>query len=86
MRWILAFGILPVLSACGSSPTVLPAPAEPRPVLVLTERIDWGGAGHPWPIELRLVAYDNGLVIRQPVKNESPLAKPRFVWQQKKAG
>jgi hypothetical protein len=57
--------------------------AAPKPILVLSEWYDWGGAGHPWPIEVRLIAYDDGLVIRQPNRNVEPLAKPTFVWQQR---
>lgn len=84
MRWFLVtFGILPILSACVGQPVVGANAEEPKPVLILSEWIDWGGIGHPWPIELRLVAYDNGLVIQQPVKGDEPLTKPRFVWQQK---
>jgi hypothetical protein len=81
-HFFLAFGILPIVSACVGQPALPPKSTEPKPVLVLSERIDWGGSGHPWPIELRLVAYDNGLIIQQPVKND-PLTKPQFVWQKK---
>jgi hypothetical protein len=79
--FVLALCFVPILSACASE-TATPA-AEPKPVLILSE---WNyplHIGHPWPIEVRLVAYDNGLVIRQPVRNDDWQTKPRFVWQQR---
>jgi hypothetical protein len=78
---VLALGVVPILSACASEPAV--TPAEPKPVLILSE---WNyplHIGHPWPIEIRLVAYDNGLVIRQPVRTDDWRTKPKFVWQRK---
>ncbi len=72
-----------MLAACASPDVERSRSSDPKPILVLTEWNDWGGTGHPWPIELRFVAYDNGLVIRQPVKNDNPLTRPSFVWQQK---
>jgi hypothetical protein len=82
-RILPTLAILPMVAACVAQPATTPPSSPPKPVLVLTEWNDWGGAGHPWPIELRLVAYDNGLVIWQPLKNNDPLTRPSFVWQQK---
>jgi hypothetical protein len=77
--FVLALGILPILSACASEP-VKPV-AEPKPVLVLTESDYPAFLGSPWPTDLRLVAYDNGLIIRQPVEEYDPRKRPHFVWQ-----
>jgi hypothetical protein len=79
--FVLALGVALTLSACASQPAT-PAP-EPKPVLILSE---WNyplHIGHPWPIEIRLVAYDNGLLIRQLVRSDDWQTKPTFVWQQK---
>lgn len=78
---VLTFGILSILSACASEPAA-PA-AEPKAVLVLTESDYPAFPGSPWPTDLRLVAYDNGLIIRQPVEDYDPRKKPHFVWQQR---
>jgi hypothetical protein len=61
-----------------------PVFAEPKAVLVLTEeQIFSSGPRSAWPTRLRLIAYDNGLIIRRPSVPTDPQDQPRFVWQQR---
>ena len=76
------FGIL-LAGALASACTATDEGAGPRAVLVLTESDYPGFPGSPWPVELRLVAYDNGLIIRQPDGSGDLRKKPHFVWQQR---
>lgn len=57
------------------------APVVPKPILIVTEWYDRGLLTSPWPLDLRLVAYDNGLVIAQRRSGDFGDV-PEFVWQQ----
>lgn len=83
---LVAFGILPILSACAAPATTVSHAAEPRAILVLAESHYELYLSHPWPVDLRLVAYDNGLVIRQPMQLSNPEGPPHFVSQQRSPG
>jgi hypothetical protein len=81
VRFMLLGAVLTGMLANGAA-----ARAEdtgPSAVLVLTEEGYPAFLDTPWPTELRLVAYDNGLIIRQPVRLDDPRKKPHFVWQQR---
>lgn len=74
----LAFPLL-LLAGCATPPA-----APPKPVLVITEWFDRVMPG-PWPLDVRLVAYDNGLVLAQPRPKETTEV-PDFIWSQMTPG
>lgn len=82
-RILAALGILLILSACAATSTTASNSAEPKAILVLAAPNYELYLRHSWPVELRLVAYDNGLVIRQPMQLNNPEGPPHFVLQQK---
>ena len=76
-----AFGLL-LLAAHLSLLSGAQADAEPKPIVALIEYGDWSGIGYPWPTGLQLVAYDNGLIIKQTATGTNLHGNVGFVSQQ----
>lgn len=78
----IAIGLL-ILAAHLSSISGAQADAEPKPVLTLIEYGGWSGIGYPWPDGLQLVAYDNGLIIKQAATGVDQYGNVRFISERK---